>query len=1532
YVAGGGLGYGYWGRAGLTGSRFVACPFAVGQRMYRTGDVVRWGAGGQLEFLGRADEQVKIRGHRVEPAGVSAVLAGVEGVDQAVVIAREDRPGEKRLVGYATGTADPVSVRAQLAAQLPPYMVPAAVVMLAQLPLTLNGKLDTKALPAPEYVSTESYRAPTTLTEEILAGIFAQVLGIDRVGVDDSFFDLGGDSISSMQVVARARAAGVICRPRDIFAERSVAGVARVAVMAGGGDTVIDEGVGEVLPTPIMRWLATVDGSVEQFNQTMVLRAPAGVSHADVVELVQALLDRHAMLRLRAQGETLAVSEPGSVNANDCVQSVAALSDDVLVAARHRLNPAAGVMLSAVWVCSTAELILVIHHLAVDGVSWRILLDDLNLAWGQRRAGQPITLPIAGTSFRSWAAMLGEYALSPVVLDQLPAWQRIQATEPALVAVDPSVDTFVSAAQMSVSLDVDTTRSLLGEVPAAFHAGVHDILLIAFGLAWTEFLSCAGVPIGIDVEGHGRDEDLGPDIDLSATVGWFTSKYPTSLVVNRVDWRQVHNGATALGAVIKDVKEQLRAVPDGLTYGLLRYLNTEVELAGPDPSIGFNYLGRLGVATDSTLPEDMWQIAGEGPAFSDPARAAIPMALAHTVALNAVTVETKVGPQLQANWTWAPAKLDRADIARINQLWFEALSGICAHVHSGGHGLTPSDVALTGLNQQQIDELEQQYQIADILPLTPLQQGLLFHAQRSDESRQDGTDPYLPQISIGLTGGINRERLREAVQTVINRHPNVGARFVIDRFPQPLQIILADPIVGWRYVDLAGKEGQDEHIQQICADERAAVMDLAHESPFRAALIRTAPDQYRLVVTNHHIVLDGWSLPIVLGEILTSYDMHPLPAPAAYRSFVCWLAARDHDRARTVWGRLLSGLTAPTLVGPLGPLDLTSKGIKSFCLPEATTDALTRMAREHNTTVSTVLQAGWACLLNWLTGQHDVVFGMTVAGRPAELAGVESMVGLFINTVPVRATLTATTTTAQLLAQLQENYHDTLEHQHLSLTDVHRITGHDRLFDTLFVYENYPIDAAALLEGHDLTITEMTSRESTHYPLVLQALPGRELGFRVEFATDVFDEARICTLVDRLERVLVAMVGDPQRRLSSVEVVDEAERVQLDVVGNRAALSGAGSRSASIPELFDAAVRRSPEAIAVVCAGRRLTYRELDCAAAYFARELADGGVGPGDVVALLAQRSVAGVVAMLAVLKTGAAYVSIDAAHSDARMEFVLEDAAPVAAVTTADLAGRLAGYELPVVVVDAVGGQCDSGRALPYPAGDDLAYILYTSGTTGVPKGVGIAHRNVTGLFASLPGELLPTEGQAWSQCHSYAFDVSVWEIWGALLHGGCLVVVPDSVVRSPAELHALLVAHRVNVLSQTPSAFYALQSADAAQREVDGRLSLDTVVFGGEALEPQRIAPWLGHHRGSPRLVNMYGITETTVHATFREIAEHDTASSVSPIGVPLANAGMFVLDGWLRRVPVGVAGELYVAGGGLGHGYWGRAGLTASRFVA
>ncbi len=705
YVAGAGLADGYVGRPGLSAARFVACPFgAPGERMYRTGDLMWWGADGQLRYVGRADEQVKIRGYRIELGEVQAALSAVDGVGHAEVIVREDRPGDKRLVGYATGEVDPAAVRTAMAARLPEYMVPAAIVVIDAMPLTVNGKLDKRALPAPEYQDSESYRPPADAVEQILADIYAQVLGLDRVGVDESFFELGGDSILSMQVVARARAAGVLCRPRDIFVEQTVARLARVAMVSDGSPDAVDEGTGAVRATPIISWLKDIPGPTDQFNQTVLLQAPAGAGEGDVVAVLQALLDRHAMLRLRVGDDwSLTVPDAGTVDAQSLLSVTDVVSDESVAAARSRLNPVTGVMLSALWATATRQLVLIVHHLAVDGVSWRILLEDVNIAWAQLRGGHDIVLPDPGTSFQRWAAILSEHARDDDVVAQARTWKQIAKVPAVLPPLQPEVDTLDNAGTLSMDLDVETTRTLLGEVPTAFHAGIHEILLITFAVAVDAMFGTGGT-LAIDVEGHGRDEELAAEVDLSRTVGWFTTKYPVALTLDAIDWPQVSAGGAALGNLVKDAKEQLRTLPDGLTYGVLRYLNDDVDLDGADPAIGFNYLGRLG-GPEGT--DGVWEMSADGWSVTR-AAASIPMPLVHTLELNAGTVDTDRGPQLRAGWTWATSVLNEKQVALLSTRWFEVLEGICAHVAGGGGGLTPSDIAVS-LSQKQIDELARQY-------------------------------------------------------------------------------------------------------------------------------------------------------------------------------------------------------------------------------------------------------------------------------------------------------------------------------------------------------------------------------------------------------------------------------------------------------------------------------------------------------------------------------------------------------------------------------------------------------------------------------------------------------------------------------------------------------------------------------------------------------------------------------------------------------------------------------------------------------
>ncbi|WP_156748187.1 non-ribosomal peptide synthetase, partial [Mycobacterium sp. 1465703.0] len=1519
YVAGAGVADGYVDRSGLTASRFVACPFGEpGARMYRTGDLASWRADGQLQYLGRADEQVKIRGYRIELGEIQSALATLDGVDQAVVIVREDRPGDRRLIGYITGTEEPSEARAALADRLPTHMVPAAVVVLEAMPLTVNGKLDTRALPAPEYNAAE-YRAPGNAVEEILAGIYTEVLGVERVSVDDSFFELGGDSILSLQVVARARAAGLTCRPRDVFVEQTVARLARVAGVSDGAADVVDEGVGPVLATPIMRWLHGIEstgGAIDQFNQAVMVQAPAGVTETDVAIVLQALVDRHAMLRLRVDDDgagswSLRVPEPGSVRAEDCLRSVDELSDEVLLAARSRLNPAAGTMLSALWVESTGQLTVIIHHLAVDAVSWWILLEDLNFAWALHRAGQPVELPPAGTSFARWSTLLAEYAHRPDVVSRLNTWKRVTATPAALPAADPEVDSYASAGRLSVELDAETTGMLLGDVPTAFHAGIQDILLIAFGLAWAEFLGDGHDLIGIDVEAHGRHEELAADIDLSRTVGWFTTKYPVSLGVTGLRWSQVAAGDAALGPVIKRAKEQLRALPDPLTYGLLRYLNTDVDLNGADPSIAFNYLGRQGAAPDSA--GEGWRISEDGLSVIG-AAAAVPMPLTHTVELNAGTIDTGTGPHLHAEWTWAPSVLDASQITRLSRLWFEALAGVCAHVRAGGGGLTPSDIAPARLSQQQIDELQQQHRIADILPLTPLQQGLLFHSSTA----QGSDDMYAVQLDFTLTGPLDPDRLRDAVHTVVNRHPHLAAVFC-EQFDEPVQIIPADPVVEWRYLELAGTgDTAVEVIEQLCASERAAVCDLTGQAAFRAALVRTADGRHRFVLTNHHILLDGWSLPILLREIFTTYYGERLPTAGSYRAFLTWLAARDLDAARQAWGELLYGFDTPTLVAPEGRLGQGGRGFEKACVPEQTTQALTELARSCHTTLSTVLQAAWAMVLTSLTGQHDVVFG-TPRSRVGQLEvdDAEQMVGLLINTVPVRADIAPTTTTAELLAQLQSSHNDALEHQHLALNEIHRVTGHDQLFDTLFVYENYPIDSGMTLGADGLAIAEFANREYNHYPLTVEALPGREIGLHIEYDTDVFDAAGIGSLVERLQRVLVAMTNDPTRRLSSIDLLAPDDR---ELVLSQ--LSGAGVTApvGVAPQLLAAAVGADADAPAVVDGTRELSYRELDEWSTRLARKLIDVGVGPERAVGVVIDRCAELVVAWWAVAKAGGIYAPVDLDHPVERVASVLDavDAVCVLTCGTDEVAGA---RTRPIVRIDGLdlSGHSaeeitDADRFSPLRA-EDTSYLIFTSGSTGVPKGVAVSHTGLLG-WAAAQRELFGLDADARVlMVASPTFDASVGELLLAAGSGAALVVAPPQVYAGDA-LTALLQNQRVTAAILTPTVVSTLDRTRLDR--------LNTLVAVGEACLPELVDAWAPGRQ----MFNGYGPSETTIWVTCARL----TAGQPVRIGAPIPGVRARVLDGWLNPVPVGVVGELYLSGPAVGHGYVGRVDLTAERFVA
>ncbi|MGV9360692.1 amino acid adenylation domain-containing protein, partial [Amycolatopsis sp. NPDC003731] len=1448
FIAGAGVSRGYLGRPGLTADRFVANPFgSPGERMYRTGDVVRWTGHGVLEFVGRADDQVKIRGFRIELGEIETALAAHPDVTETVVVARD-----RRLVAYVV-TAGKPDLRAWLQRDLPDYMVPSAFVTLDALPLSANGKVDRQALPEPAAQPVAGYVPPRTETERVLAGVWADVLGVPGVGVEDNFFELGGDSILSIQVVSRARRHGLALTPRDLFAHQTVAAL---AVAAGSAAvTVAEQGpvTGAAALTPIQLWFfAGHFGDPNGFTQSVRIERPEPFDVETLRAALTTLTGHHDALRMRF---TVAGQENAPAGPAELLGAEIDVTRGPLLTA-ELLEP--------------AVLLLTVNHLVVDGVSWRILLEDLDTAY----RGGP--LPPKTTSFRDWANRLAGHAEAGGFDDELPYWRTA-------LAVDGSLPIDTDAAEagtgtVTTRLDAELTRALLQDVPGVYRTQVNDVLLAALGRVLARWTGRDGVLI--DLEGHGR-EDLFDDVDLSRTVGWFTSLYPVALRIDD-DW----------GTLLKSVKEQLRAVPRrGIGFGALRYLTGTAPALQPE--ISFNYLGRLDGAAGS-----LDSAVGEG------------AGRAHLLdVVGRVDRDT-----LELTWSYYRDTHTAATVERLAAELVAALGEAVAHcAEPGAGGRTPSDFPLSTLDQRQVDRIAGDGRgVADIHPLTPMQAGMVFHGLS-----QEAQGVYFEQVTAVLDGVAEPRFLAEAWQHVVDRTPVLRGSVVWEDVPEPLLVVHRDARVPVTELDWRDRD-REEALRELLADDRETPFDLATAPLLRVTLARLPDDAVQLVWTFHHVLLDGWSVFQVLSDVCTAYaalrdgTAPALPHRRPFGDYVTWLRGQTADGAEEYWRRELAGVTEPTPLPydriPAATHESSSSTWVSRDLGEAATARLAAFARRERLTVNAVVQGAWALLLARHSGEDDVCFGATVSGRPAGLAGVDDITGIFINTLPVRVTADPAAPVAGWLRGLQTAQAESRRFEHVPLTAVQAwsgVEGGRNLFDSLVVFENYPVTADDVA-GHGVRLRELQAMETTNYPLTVVAAPGPRLSLGLGYDTALFDEATVERLARQLEHLLDAIAEDPARPLRDFDV---AERDQVLVAFND---THHEVPAVTLTELIEAQAARTPDAVAVVSREERLTFAELDVRADRLARLLAARGAGPERIVALALPRSVEIVVAQLAVLKTGAAYLPVDPDYPAERIAFMLADAKPVVVVTKP-------GTPLPVgdaLVLDgseAHGPATPLGRSVPLTA---PAYVIYTSGSTGTPKGVVVTHAGLASFASAEIAHFDVRPGDRVLQFSSPSFDASVLELCMALPAGAALVVPPPG---------PLLGEHLAAVLREE-GVTHALVPPVAMASVPDVALpAFRTLVVGGEACPADLVARWAPGRR----MINAYGPTETTVVATWSDPLE---PGATPPIGRPIRNTRVRVLDTALRPVPIGAAGELYVAGAGLARGYLDRPGLTASRFLA
>ena len=1547
-IGGDGLARAYLNRPELTAEKFVDHPLRAGEKLYKTGDLGRWLPQGRIEFLGRRDNQVKIRGYRIELGEIEATLQKAPQVGQCIVLVKVDANANKSLVAYVVPEEgfNKEACQTFLQAQLPQYMVPSVMVELSEFPLTNNGKVDRRALLSllEQEVEQKEYIAPRNATEKALAEIWGKLLSTDKVSIHDNFFELGGDSIITIQVVTRAKSQGYPLQPKDIFMYPTVATLAEFLQNHQRKQIVAEQGVlkNSAPLLPIQSWFFENDyPELDHFNQAVLLELDKQVDETVLETALRSLISHHDALRFNYQrkGENwkqrygtysgnLEVEDLSFLSAEQLSEQITALCEQY----QQTLKLEEGLLIRTVLIKTPDSdtqnrLFIAIHHLAVDGVSWRILLDHLQQALDASSQQKEVQLGTKTSSYRDWAEALERFAHSPRITEQFAYWQHI-ADQYMALPVEGSAEKTLQKDVKSCQLELGKTltKSLLHQVNRAYQTEINDILLAALAQTINEWTGSANLVLGM--EGHGREE-LFPDLDTTSTVGWFTSLYPLALKVDSAD---------SEAALIKSVKEQIRTIPTkGLGYGLLRYLHPSEEvreaLAKTKWDVIFNYLGQLdNVTEDSTWFRPAGEHIGESFGAHYP--------YGGKLMVNSFVSEGK----LMVSFDYSDQQYSAETIQQLGDQFISNLSRIIHHcTEKEQTEFTPSDFGLAPtVTTTELDQFFQTYQgvsaehkISHLHRLSPLQEGMLFHHLYDPDSQA-----YTEQLIFDLSSEVDAAILQASWEILLQRYGILRTTFNFEDFSIPVQFVrekVSLPFEVKDWSDLSA-EKQEEETRIFLSEDLKKGFDFSEPTLMRITLIKKSDTTHQMIWTFNHIILDGWSLPLLVGELLEIYEtlgQEQEPETKAadnYGDYIQYLQTRDRHAEKDFWENYLKGFESPSLLPFIPKTPDRNRAVEQakvidLELPATFADQLRQYALDHNLTANTVVQGAWSFLLAKYTGNSDTAFGVIVAGRPTDLSNSEDRVGLYINMLPLRSQFQTDQAITEWLETIQQGHAAAREFQYTSLNDIQQLTKiQGDFFDTILTFENYPMGEVIGKEW-SLKIDDVKSIGQTNYLLSVSAALGETMSMNFVYNADLLTADYVEEIKGHFAQVLEQIITQPQATLADIELLTEKEKKQIMQEFNPAPADY--PTEATIVSLFEEQARERANAVALTFGAEQMTYKTLNTRANQLAHFLIDQGVGPDSLVAICLDRSLEMIIGLLGILKAGGAYVPIDPNYPTERISYILQDSQVKLMITddtTPALASTLAGLEtidIHAAEIQAASSENPSIALRP----EHLAYVIYTSGTTGKPKGVLLEHRNIVRLFKP-EGALFDFDSNdVWTMFHSFCFDFSVWEMYGALLFGGRLVVVPKDITQDAIAYSELLEKEGVTILNQTPTAFYVLQEQ---VKQAQAKLQVRMVIFGGEALSPAQLQNWKDQFPAC-QLVNMYGITETTVHVTYKALQAEDMQAAISNIGQAIPTLGCYILDANQNLLPVGVTGEIYVTGAGLARGYLGRPELTAERFV-
>lgn len=1502
HLGGAGLARCYLNRPELTAERFIENPIGDG-RLYKTGDLARRLENGDVEYMGRKDSQVKIRGYRIELGEIENRLLLHSSLDSVIVTDQEPSKSGKQLVAYVVSKQgfNEETLSAHLLKFLPSYMVPVVWLQIDEIPLTSNGKVNRHLLPSPQVQSGKEYVAPRNAMETRLVSVWEQVLGLKKIGVHDNFFELGGDSIISIQIISLARELGIGLGLKDLFTHQTIASLALVtrSIREISASQALLSGPAPLSPIQHQFFQSNREQRWH-YNQSVLLQVPEEIEAPVLKKSLQAILEHHDSLRFyyqKSNGQWQQAYGQMPEHIPFFTEEVTDFDKAFQARLDHwqsSLDLKKGQLVKMVLFRTKTEarLLWCIHHLSVDGVSWRILLEDLSIAYTSLIKETPFRFATKTSSFGDWASSIWSWIATPEAQSE-SYWRDIPNSLSELpVDFEKEGQHVISPAILKIELDERRTSELLQAIHS-YRLGVDEFLmasLLCALKAWSGFEEYL-----IDLESHGR-VSKSEDIDISRTVGWFTSLYSAHFDISNSD---------DIDTLLKTVKEQMRAVPDeGIGYGLLSQQGKTL----PKGCVLFNYLGQF----KNHLRESAIEIAKE------------PLGQEHGDLISDYKLEINgsiTDGRLRLELAYDRAQYEDSTIEFFRISFQNHLDQSIRHCQKS-YGYSPSDFPEASVLQKELDQLQETFErnIQDIYPLSFMQEGILFHSLKNEEY-----DPYLIQLQFDFKIEIDLQLFEKTWQKVTDRHGIFRTAFVLTE-SGPLQVQLEKVDFNLRVHQASNEDPKalDELTKRLKLLARQELFQLSKAPLLRIEAIQLDGGGYHMIWHIHHSIIDGWSTAILSNEVLSIYSSLVKGEPIEFspqRSFgdyIKWLSAKDKNTAYQYWQDKLNDFDTPTEV-TIGNRANSAGKYQNISLTVDTTlnEELKGMAQMERFTMNTIVQSAWSILLGRYSNTTDIVFGVTNSGRQVPVKGIEEMIGLFINTLPMRVQLQEKTV-REVCELIQGQQQDDNQNGHVRLSDIQKNIelGVDAdLFETIVVFENYPVSENDLVDL-DTSLAGVKVEESNNYPLTLSAGLDEELKLDLIYDEGRFQVHEARQILSHLHHILKGMTTNFEALAIELPVLSESEKAEI--LSKQATPDVGALKGDTIVDLFEAQVASQGDRTALLFGNNQMTYAELNELSNQMAWYLLkEYQVTSEDLISIELERSEWVVIAILGILKAGAAYVPIDPVYPKERVSFMLEDSNCRVRINEAELLRFR---------------ECSESFSKLNPRIDfdatSAAYVIYTSGSSGQPKGVVIEHKNVVSLLRPDHSLFSFSEKDVWVLFHSYSFDFSVWEMFGALLFGAKLIIIDEGTARDTNAFLEILKNQEVTVLNQTPSAFYNLVQLE---KEAANRvLNLRYVVFGGEALTVNQLADWKTRYPHT-RLINMYGITETTVHVTFKELGEEDLYRVESNIGRPIPGWQCYVLNDQLELAPYGVVGELYVGGAGLARGYLDRPELTTERFV-